>query len=84
VYSWLLLAKEHQRELLREAEQRRLIGQALAARRKRRASEGRLPAYRRAVVWLAGRLMAAGQTLERRYGTVPTWEMDVALEEPCC
>jgi hypothetical protein len=81
---WFLLARQHQMELLREAEHHRLVRQARAARASRRAGQGHVPTHKRAATWLAGRLISAGQSLETRYGEAAIRELDVALEKPCC
>jgi hypothetical protein len=81
---WFLLATQRQMELLREAEHHRLVRQAQAARASRRERQGHVPTHRRAAMWLAGRLIAAGQSLETRYGKASFRELDVALEKPCC
>jgi hypothetical protein len=81
---WLLLATQHQMELLREAEHQRLVRQARAARASRRERQGHVPTHKRAAMWLAGRLIAAGQSLETRYSGAAVRELDMALEKPCC
>ena len=58
-----MVRHERYKELLREAEQERLVQQVLAGRERRDRF------YRPALVWLGCRLVEWGKSLQRRYGT---------------
>jgi hypothetical protein len=56
-----MVRHERYKELLREAEQERLVQQVLAGREKRDGF------YRPALVWLGCRLVEWGKSLQQRY-----------------
>ena len=58
----IVVLEERKRDLLREAEKRRLVRQALAGR------EARTYIHRRALSWLGRHLVGWGCFLEQRYG----------------
>jgi hypothetical protein len=62
--NWLGLMEPQERykDFLREAEQDRLVQQALAGREKH------VQFYRSALAWLGCRLVEWGKSLQRRYG----------------
>jgi hypothetical protein len=62
------VAREHVKDLLREAQQERYIHAAQLARRR---SNG---PYRSALAWLGGRLVAWGWRLRARHGAIEFWE----------
>ncbi len=67
------LAHEYMNDRLREAEQRRLVEQALAANRPND------PPYRRVLRWLGYQLVAWGRQLQKRYSQ-PCCPMPLDME----
>jgi hypothetical protein len=63
-YVTWLVCQERNKDLLREAEQFRLVRQVLVARRR----QGRF--YGRALMWLGRRLVEWGRRLQERYDVV--------------
>lgn len=61
----VLVQQERHQDLLREAEQERLIRQAVAARERRDRF------YSRALAWLGRQLVAWGWRLQQRCSTCP-------------
>ncbi len=58
----LMMQKEHSRELLNQAEQERFMRQILEDKNQNNRLHGQ------ALSWLGGRMVAWGQSLQKRYG----------------